>query len=118
MPCFLRILPLKKDFEKAVETLQNTQVASAPNVVSLLERAEMFLEDGKWDSAEEYCERVLDIEPKKKTEVEVEKVEDAAVETVEEPVEKPKRTRRPNRGQGKTKTRKTSKTTKKENDEE
>lgn len=59
-----KILPLKKDFEKAVETLQNTQVASAPNVVSLLERAEMFLEDGKWDSAEEYCERVLDIEPK------------------------------------------------------
>lgn len=59
-----KILPLKKDFEKAVETLQNTQVTSAPNVVSLLERAEMFLEDGKWDSAEEYCERVLDIEPK------------------------------------------------------
>ena len=60
----------------------------------------------------------LDIEPKKKVEVEAEKVEEVEVETVEEPTEKPKKTRRPNRGQGKTKTRKTSKTTKKENDEE
>ena len=31
---------------------------------SLLERAFMFLEDGNWASADEYAERVLDLEPK------------------------------------------------------
>ncbi|MCF0110877.1 MAG: hypothetical protein HUJ58_03175, partial [Erysipelotrichaceae bacterium] len=31
---------------------------------SLLERAYMFLEDGKWDDADAYCDAVLDIEPK------------------------------------------------------
>ena len=30
---------------------------------SLLKRAFMFLEDGNWGSAEEYCEKVLDIDP-------------------------------------------------------
>ena len=30
----------------------------------LLERVQLFLEDGEWDSADKYCERVLDIEPK------------------------------------------------------
>ena len=34
------------------------------NTAPLLERAFMFLEDGDWDSANEYCEKVLDIEPK------------------------------------------------------
>ena len=29
-----------------------------------MERAFMFLEDGEWDSADEYCEKVLDIDPK------------------------------------------------------
>lgn len=33
------------------------------NVESLLKRAYMFLEDGQWDSAEEYCEMVLDLDP-------------------------------------------------------
>ena len=33
--------------------------ATAP----LLRRAFMFLEDGEWQSADEYCEKVLDIEP-------------------------------------------------------
>ena len=41
--------------------------AANPTVTSLLERAEMFLEDGDWDSADEYCEKVLDIEPKNGT---------------------------------------------------
>ena len=31
---------------------------------SLLERAFIFLEDGNWDSADEYAEKVLDLEPK------------------------------------------------------
>ena len=34
------------------------------NAAPLLERAFMFLEDGDWASADEYCEKVLDIDPK------------------------------------------------------
>ena len=30
---------------------------------SLLKRVFMFLEDGNWQSADEYCERILDMEP-------------------------------------------------------
>lgn len=33
------------------------------NTAPLLKRAFMFLEDGDWNSANEYCEKVLDIEP-------------------------------------------------------
>lgn len=33
------------------------------NTNPLLKRAFMFLEDGEWDSANEYCEKVLDIDP-------------------------------------------------------
>ena len=33
------------------------------NVASLLRRVNIFLEDGDWNSANEYCEKVLDIEP-------------------------------------------------------
>lgn len=33
------------------------------NTTPLLKRAYMFLEDGEWDSADEYCEKVLDIDP-------------------------------------------------------
>ena len=33
------------------------------SVSTLLRRVFMFLEDGDWDSADEYCEKVLDIEP-------------------------------------------------------
>jgi len=42
----------------------NGASVSASNVSVLLERAFMFLEDGKWDAANEYCEKVLDVEPK------------------------------------------------------
>ena len=38
--------------------------AGGVNVAALLERAFLFLEDGNWQSADEYCERVLDIDPK------------------------------------------------------
>ena len=34
------------------------------NTAPLLERAFLFLEDGKWDDADSYCEKVLDIDPK------------------------------------------------------
>ncbi len=40
--------------------VSNTVVTIAP----LLERAYLFLEDGAWEEADEYCEKVLDREPK------------------------------------------------------
>lgn len=38
-------------------------VGENTNTVPLLKRVFMFLEDGDWASANEYCERVLDIDP-------------------------------------------------------
>lgn len=37
--------------------------APAQSVAPLLKRAQIFLEDKNWHSADEYCEKVLDIEP-------------------------------------------------------
>jgi hypothetical protein len=36
---------------------------SKPSIESLLKRAFMFIEDGDWGSANQYCEKVLDIDP-------------------------------------------------------
>ncbi len=45
--------------------VNNIQSAdNVQNIAPLLERVFMFLEDGDWNSADEYCERVLDQEPK------------------------------------------------------
>ena len=54
----------KADEQKA--TVSETFVVGTnnANVVPLLERAFMFLEDGKWSDANIYCEKVLDIAPK------------------------------------------------------
>ena len=62
---------IKKDEPKPkIETI--VQTVSAPNVAaksndvtveSLLKRAFIFLGDSEWQSADEYCERVLDIDP-------------------------------------------------------
>ena len=60
--------------------------SSMTNTASLLERAFLFLEDGNWESADTYCEKVLDIEPKNAraylgkllTELHVSKEEDLA----------------------------------------
>ncbi len=49
-----------QDVKTETEVLQNVQV----NVEALLERAYMYLEDGEWQSADEYCEKVLDQDPK------------------------------------------------------
>ncbi|MDR1703911.1 MAG: TIR domain-containing protein [Clostridiales bacterium] len=38
--------------------------AAAPGVESLYQRVLIFLEDGDWKQADEYCERILDIDPK------------------------------------------------------
>ena len=51
--------------EETVEIKKETVVTnSQPAVAALLERAFMFLEDGDWQSADEYCEKVLDQDPK------------------------------------------------------
>lgn len=47
---------------KETVVVQQTPQQSA-TVSSLLKRAFMFLEDGDWKSAEEYCNKVLDIDP-------------------------------------------------------
>ena len=52
-----------KDEPKPVQTVV-TQVSSGnANVDSLLKRVFIFIEDGDWQSADEYCEKVLDIDP-------------------------------------------------------
>ncbi len=51
--------------EKMVDVIKETVVTEATaNIAPLLERAFIFLEDGDWSSANEYCEKVLDIDPK------------------------------------------------------
>lgn len=50
--------------ESSKETAKETVVdRGKANTASLLKRVFMFLEDGNWNSANEYCERVLDIDP-------------------------------------------------------
>ena len=47
-----------------VTVVKETVIAGSNlNTAPLLKRAFMFLEDGDWDSADEYCEKVLDIDP-------------------------------------------------------
>ena len=45
---------------EAESVVQNSANAT---IDSLLKRAFMFLDDGDWDKADEYCEKVLDIDP-------------------------------------------------------
>ena len=45
--------------KETVVTRENTA-----NIAPLLERAFMFLEDGNWEDADQYCEKVLDQDPK------------------------------------------------------
>ena len=62
---------LVRGISKIVTPEQNKPVNAEPaptisanaTTDSLLKRAFMFLEDGNWKSAEEYCEKVLDIDP-------------------------------------------------------
>ena len=57
---------IEKMIPKKKETFQQTGQPSAagPSVQSLLQRIQIFLEDGDWKTADEYCEKVLDIDPK------------------------------------------------------
>lgn len=51
-----------KEDQKQSQQTASVQAGSA-NVASLLKRAFMFLEDKDWQNADEYCEKVLDIDP-------------------------------------------------------
>ncbi len=59
---------LTRGIDKLFGKNENHVTSQAVNVnngtQSLLGRAFMFLEDGEWDKADEYCEKVLDIDPK------------------------------------------------------
>ncbi len=49
-----------------LDSVSNSSSASEtgdPTISSLLERAFMFLEDGDWEKADDYCEKVLDRDP-------------------------------------------------------
>lgn len=51
--------------KKSSENVQPPQVVvqqTGPDCENLLRRAFMFLEDGNWSAADEYCEKVLDID--------------------------------------------------------
>ena len=55
--------PVATVVEKTVVKETVAAAAGGANVDSLLKRVFMFLEDGDWKSANEYCEKVLDIDP-------------------------------------------------------
>ena len=54
---------LKTDDNKDAVVKETVINTGNVNTAPLLRRAFMFLEDTEWDSAYEYCEKVLDIEP-------------------------------------------------------
>ena len=55
---------VEKDEPKQTTVVKETVVSSTnANVAPLLKRAFMFLEDGDWQNADEYCEKVLDLDP-------------------------------------------------------
>ena len=53
----------KMMIEGTVEVKGTVKVDSSDELQNLLKRAFDFLEDGDWKSANEYCEKVLDIDP-------------------------------------------------------
>ena len=54
---------LNADEEKPTVVRETVVASGNANVQPLLKRAIMFLEDGDFKSADEYCEKVLDIDP-------------------------------------------------------
>ena len=51
------------DKDSMIQCANKSLSAEASNVSVLLKRVFLFLEDGKWKSADKYCERVLDLDP-------------------------------------------------------
>lgn len=58
------IKKIAQDDEPKTTVVKETVVGGNTNVEALLERVSIFLEDNDWNSADEYCEKVLDVEPK------------------------------------------------------
>ena len=60
-----KVLDAQKKPITVKETVVKETVVTSANISTapLLKRAFMFLEDGDWDSADEYCEKVLDMDP-------------------------------------------------------
>ncbi len=54
---------IQADTPKTTVVKETVISAGNANTAPLLKRAFMFLEDGDWNSANEYCEKVLDIDP-------------------------------------------------------
>ncbi|MCL1794842.1 MAG: toll/interleukin-1 receptor domain-containing protein [Oscillospiraceae bacterium] len=54
---------IKKVFEPGNHAQTGPVVSGAPKTELLLKRVFMFLEDGDWKQADEYCERTLDADP-------------------------------------------------------
>ena len=54
-----KLTEVDKPASKETVVVQETAANTAP----LLKRAFIFLEDGDWSSADEYCEKVLDLDP-------------------------------------------------------
>lgn len=59
------IKKIAKADEPKVAVKETVVVGAAnANIAPLIERAFLFLEDGKWQDADIYCEKVLDLDPK------------------------------------------------------
>ena len=58
-----KVLNAAKPKPQAVKETVVVQQPANPAVTPLLKRAFLFLEDGDWQSADEYCEKVLDMDP-------------------------------------------------------
>ena len=57
-----KLMP-KKEPQSIVQETVVVGAQAATGTAPLLKRAFMFLEDGDWNAANEYCEKVLDIDP-------------------------------------------------------
>ncbi|MBQ7265265.1 MAG: toll/interleukin-1 receptor domain-containing protein [Firmicutes bacterium] len=52
-----------KEKTEAKNTQSTVATTTNPTIDSYLKRINMFLEDGEWEKADAYCEKVLDIDP-------------------------------------------------------
>jgi hypothetical protein len=59
-----KVLDTGKTSEKSTSAEGASTVAAAPGVESLMTRGHLFLEDSDWKQANEYFDKVLDIDPK------------------------------------------------------
>ena len=57
------IMKIISDNKAETVVKETTIISENTNTAPLLKRAALFLEDGNWQEADQYCERVLDIDP-------------------------------------------------------